>query len=361
MTLLHFDGFDSYQSNADVQTIYAQQSTGFSLTAGRYGGGAITFNGTNVYGVYLGYTFDIPQTDLYVGYAVNVTANNSTGTFAAFTVNQLGATNYPAFGFDPVLKQVYAYYHDNQGSAFANAGINTVLGVSSNNVFTLNTWHFIECHITLGTVGNPNGVMQFWVDGNLVLNITNAVNNPSNFGGSINIFTPSNAPTCSYTMDDIYIQNTSGVTPWNNRLGDSRISLCVPVSDASPNQGTPASGVNHYAMVNQPQGYNPSNYVIMANTIGYEERFGISALPTTPATIWGLSVITVAEKSDGGLAYYTNGVISNGVESDSSVYSLTTGWMARRTIFTVDPYTSTLWNNAAVTNLKINYKVAATP
>jgi hypothetical protein len=332
--LQFFDGFDTYGSETDLLTTpyYGTFAASFQTTGGRFGGGTIVSSGNAV-----GY-LNLPSslTELWTGRAVLSQASTGTGPFFYFVGPNLTISLNAA-----------------TGQLVAPAG-NTAIGS-----FTTNVWHYVECHYKSATTNSSNdGVLEIWVDNAQVYSTTAS----SYYGAVTSMIANASAATFGegnmYT-DDIYVLDTTG-SALNTRLGDLRIGLALPDADASPNQGTPASGSSHYAMVDTSPGYNTADYISIPNTMGDEERFSIGSLPSVPAQVFAVSVVSVVSKSDAGGSLGVNEIVSNGTQSEGTAFPLSTTPAYYRTYYTTDPNTGAAWTVSAAEAIKIGF-VVGTP
>ena len=339
--LVHLDGFDSYTTAADLMTEYGGAISTINLTAGRFGGGAVSFGSSSNA---LARSLATATTELWVGYAIKPTSigsaydgtllvlSSATGTELAFCVAAgTGAVNI------------------HKGTA--NGTILATLGTTT--VFTSNAWHWLEFRYKYGA---SVGAAEFWIDG-VQFGTTFTGNTTSAGGGSIILATIGSA---AYTdiagyIDDLYIVDVNQAGVSTGRLGDCRIATLVPTGNAGPNNGTPSAG-NAYACVNEAQ-WNSSNYVTLTNTPGQEELYTMGALPTTPASVFGVRVLAVAEKSDAGAAALYPSLKSGTHDTPAAAVSLLTAWGRAYGLFETDPNTSAAWAAAAVNAMACGVKV----
>ena len=338
--LLHLDGFDSYAALNDLyQEYYLVVAGGFSTSAGRFGGGAVQLTG-NTQGVYWASPTGI--TDIWTGFAFQKLSTNigSAGSIISFgSVSGVESTIW----YDPSTGTWTAWRGQGSGT--------TVLGT---NVFaiSLNTYHWVEIHYSISTTV---GIIEVWVDGTQVLNLTGLNNTQTGQTSFNSIILGLEYYTCSGNFDDWYILDTTG--SYNNtRLGDSRIETLRPSSDAGPNDGVPSTSGAHYAMVNEMQ-WNTSNSIVLGSTSGNAEVFGMTSLSTAPTTIHGVRVLAVVEKTDGGTLLANAIVKSSGVEADGNSTVLTTSFNHAFNIFEVDPNTNSPWTTPAINSMDCGFKI----
>jgi hypothetical protein len=144
---------------------------------------------------------------------------------------------------------------------------------SANGVLTADTWHYIEMEVSFN---DTTGHVKVWVDENLEIDssgLDTLVNGNGihriRFGGQ----GMPDAPSSHCALDDIYVINDQG-SEFTERLGEeTRVYIVYPTADASPNEWTPSTGVDNYAVVDEnPQ--NETDY-LDGTTTGDEELFTI--------------------------------------------------------------------------------------
>jgi hypothetical protein len=95
-------------------------------------------------------------------------------------------------------------------------------------------------------------------------------------------------------FDDLYIVNDQGSTN-NDFLGECYVRTLRPTSDASPNDGTPSTGNDHYAMVDEVQADSDTSYITL-DTDTDKEMFGYESL-ASGGLIMGVSMTTLVEST----------------------------------------------------------------
>ena len=330
MALLMMDGFDTYLTGSDlIATGKWSTVGGFSTTGGRFGGGALTITNSN------SPTFVLASvTELWMGFAFN------------------GNGNIPLVTLTSALGDEFVLYYNTTGQTIYAKRGGTTLGTATVNV-PVNLWTWVELHFKLHATA---GVVEAWINGVQVLNLTaqNTINN----SGATSITSGTLIKNGNFTaaFDDLYILDTTGSSPLNGRLGDCRIYTAVPTTDAGPNNGTPSTGTNHWAVVNEAQ-YNTTNYTTITNTSGQGEYFTTASFLGTTQTVYAVKVTAVAEKSDAGAANNEIGIKSGSTWAYGSSYPLATTWSFSSAMFTVDPATSAQWTASATNSLVFGCQV----
>lgn len=337
-TIYWYDGFDVYSATADLAMNYISPNKGSILTTGgRFGGGAYAMQGGQQT-----IAKPVPSglTDLWQAYASSfyflATGDFPMGIFGSSSATDGGV-------------EISVTYNQTTGTWKVWSGyLKTVLG--SVTAFVSAGFHWVDMRCVLDAT---SGVVEVWLDDvNQIINLTgiDTIHN-----GGVTEFAyaspgdPNGGLSPTQTIDDWFISNY--------RLGDSRVEDLPPTSDASPNDGTPSTGTNHFACVDEPQ-WNTTDYITMANTSGKKEVYGKGNIVSTPTVIHAVKVFTIGQKSDAGSFEIEPGLISGGVEGDGAAQQLlTTSWGVQTAIFQEDPNTSAPWTLSAANACDILYKV----
>lgn len=336
MTILWYDGFDIYDNAADLTLNYLSGPGSIGTTAGRFGGGA-----WEAAAVGFGLSKSIPAvTELWVSGAIQV---NNTGvgdrnvlSFFSASPTQGGTEGQLSHNVNTGVWKLWVGYQQ------------TLLGSFTKSIAA--GWHWIDVHYKYsGTVG----IFEVWVDSVQQINLTGQ-NTEQNSGMSIIGYALGDGfgvTNCPLTWDDVVYNDAS-----TGRIGDSRIETPTPNSDASPNDGTPSTGTDHFACVDALP-WSSSKFITMANSSGDKEVYGQTGIVSTPSVVSAVKVTLISDKSDAGSFQLEPLMISNTTEGDGSGQQLTTTFGTQYTIFEHDPHTSAAWAYAAVNAATFGYKV----
>lgn len=349
MSTIFQDSFDVYAVSADLNMKYLSNAV-LSITSGRYGGGGATFSSIN--GTELVASLPTQPTSVWLGFAVMMNSSSVVeGAIMQFiSVNGVEC----CIQFDPVTFSLKLY------KLGGNLSGSNMLGATANVPITPNTWHWIDVFLTLDAA---TGASQIWVDNVKYLDITGVqtVNQSGSNGNKIvsicwgSGMANNSVSVCAMTIDDIIVRDTLNSVN-TTRIGDSRIMVNEVASDATPNNGTPSTGTDHFACVNEAQ-WSSSKNLLLSNTSGQAEQFTINPLPNTPTTIYDVQVVAVCQKTDGGTAFAEVYVDSSSNEADGPSTAVKSTFGMNWAIFDKDPHGNIAWTYAAVNALQIGYKV----
>lgn len=203
----------------------------------------------------------------------------------------------------------------------------TLLGIGTNTVFSgLSNFVHVEIDVT---IHDTAGAVLVKVNGVTEINLTNVdTRNGANAQVNVARFSwTSNAATfpSQFALDNLVIQDTTGPAPWNAWLGPVIVNGTLrPAADVSV-QGTPSSGSNHAALVDEAQ-LNTADYVSF--TAGQEDRYTIDNLAGNPVTIRSVKVIAVANGTSGGQTGRVKAHVGGNTTTGSTEAVATTGAVA---------------------------------
>lgn len=336
MSILFRDGFDRYNTGSDLLMVYNVANGSYGTTSGRFGGGGFSPSS-------IGLTLALPssQTEFWVSMACELTGSGSGDRVVMAFMSAASTGN----GVEGCLT-----YNNSSGVWKLWRGQTiTQLGTFTQSMTT--GWHWLDVHFKFD---GSAGIFEVWLDDNSMIDLT-AQDTIQNVGQTVIIAMTwgdiNSGAAAPFTIDDVFINDQT-----TGRLGDSRIQTLLPTSDATPNQGTPSTGTDHYAVVDEP-GFNTSDYITMPNTSGDKENFGFQSLTGTPATIYGVGIVLISEKSDAGSYSIEPMVISNTSEADGASQNPLSSWSLQQAFFDVDPHTSAAWTAAAVNAMTAGFKV----
>jgi hypothetical protein len=360
MALLFWDGFDSYSNMAQLAAArpfvnpYLSQ-LGFVLnlytTGGRWNGGYVgstgsSFQGTGIIDIS---SFATP-TEMYQGRAVYITQNTA-------SLTQI----YENAVFGYISPAVCISVNNGVVSAWRGYSTANYLIGASAAVFNLNTWNFIETRTKISSsASTADGIVEVWLNNRKIISNTSCVtktSNSSTYYNGVNISQVEG--NLGGRTDDIYVLDTTGPAPWNERLGDCRIASITVTSDAGPNEGTTSTGNNsHYTVVDEIIANNSDYILFSAEQSGLGEMFTHSSLPNTNAfSILATSIIVSAAKTDAG-----NATFKIAMKSGASTYNSTTQYMSTsntkyRQDWTTNPATSIQWTLEEWANANVGFYV----
>lgn len=289
MTLLGFDGYGTYNSNAHMARVpeYASTNTnGINTTAGRRAGRCMKLDST----------FNYHHIDLQ-----NTISDNTTFVLGvAVYRNHTSAWNYslgsPFIGFEDGSgnRHLGLYAKASFRSFEIRNGAGSVLGTGT-WVLPYQTWSFIELkayiHDTAGTV-------KLIINGettDIDLTAQDTKNGSNGYVGRVVMYPPHLSNAMLY--DDTYWLNGQGAIK-NDVLGDVRVDLCLVNAAGTHSDFTPSAGSN-YQNVDEttPDDDTTYNY---SSTVSNKDSYNIEPLEVLGTTIHGVKTQITMRKDDVG-------------------------------------------------------------
>ena len=276
MSLIWFDGFESYYNHTDMNALEGlySPSASFGSSYGRRGSRGLRFDYTDRY-----FIKNIENTTtVIVGIALYRVSTTTGQTF--FRLQESGTTHiYCKLNSSKVI-EVYR-------------GDNTLLGTTSGHTIETDAWYYFEIK---ATIDNSAGVVIIKMNEVEVLNSTGLdTQNTANAYVDRVIFEDLNVNH----YDDFYICNSQG-SKNNDFLGDVRVDVLRSDGAGSHTDFTPSAGSN-YENVDETYPDDDSTYNDGSN-IGDQDSYSIDDLPTPPSgsIIHGVKDQITVRKTDAG-------------------------------------------------------------
>lgn len=211
----------------------------------------------------------------------------------------------------------------------------------------LNSWIQVKC----GPI-NPGGpqTLEVICDGIHILNYDMNRSGQVNFRLDSMRIDADNTLARSWVFDDLIVMDTSGDS-CNDLLGDSWVRVDNPISDEGPNDGTPATGTDHYAMVDDEYISEANDDLITLVGVNHTEMFGFPALPSN-ATVHGLQILAYAKTDIGGSAKLKGAVRADGTLYVPTAEALVGSAYLRHVMpVLVNPDGDVEWNATAIADI----------
>lgn len=224
----------------------------------------------------------------------------------------------------------------------------TVLAESEPNIITQNAWAYIEFAVTLS---DTTGTTQVWLNDFEVPELTLTGVDTKNHATDTDI---GRVQICladiSSLIDDMYC-DYDGIT----RTGEGRI-YTRPVSGDDVVEFSRTAGAANFEAIDEVPA-NGTDYTY-SSVLGDRDIFHVSDMEYTPATIFGVQLVMLAQKDDAGARALTPFLSSGGIEVQGAQFPLTlSSWIFSRTWYPTDPDGGGAWTKDAIDALKAGYEV----
>lgn len=363
MSVLRYDGFDHYNTSADLQSNIGELSyfvaplVGFGSgsvtpqsTGGRLGTGSLQVNaswgglGTATQSLYAFYNNTDPTS--VMGVAINMPSLDPTHPILVTFIDAINSNT----------EQVHFEIHiaPAQIKAFRGA---TLLGQTAINIFSAGGYNYFEFQ-TL--INNTGGTVAAQVNGQTLLSLTGIDTQQSTLDYCTGVvFTVSSGTTTPSTidLDDFYLCNginSGGTYPANTFLGNVRVSTSFPISNSST-AWTPLTGQN-WQMVDDPIFDGDASYNF-TTTLGNADQFNFGTIAATVNAVIALQLTGAYRIGGAGSHTVEQSVVSSGVPAVGSVKSLSTSYQFFTDLFPTDPNTGVNWTLPTANAITAGYKL----
>lgn len=337
MSLIHFDGFETYASTTAVTAVWGGGAP-FSFITGRTGLGIVGPGGSGSF-------FTIPgaseHATLIVGAAIKLGVDVAID--AIRFLSDSAATEHV------VVRRVV-------GGAVAIDRGSTQLAISSAGAWTAGGWTYVEMKATLD---DTSGSIAVRLNGSTsdLLTFSGDTKN----GGTKTVFDTANIvgyyEGTHGGYDDIYILNGAGAS-YNNFLGEVRCWPLSPNGNGNSSQGVGSDGnsTDNYLLVDEAAtSLNTADYVAIT-TDGNKDTYAYPSLTPTTGTVIGVKVMSQISKSDAGTKSMRPVVRSGGVDYGGTDVVLSTSFVRSTENFLTNPDTSAAWTISDVNGAEFGFE-----
>lgn len=364
MTLRYIEGWDWLEPTGAVQLDQVLKADSASIVAdaspdlefasreGRFGIGLSLriYGGFNFGGWYPVYRKVLPsrvEGASVIGMAWKVLAQP--GAVSGFTVydSQTGSS-------------VVGFYSDGEGIWRVHVA-NVVVGSSRPGLWFLNTWHYVQMKFTPGSTGS----IQLKVDGEIVIDLTNVDITPGvlpagkDWGydcyqidrlgarlGNIELF-----------LDDMYFIDQLGVAPWNNYVGNVRVGTQKPDAAGDRTEMTAVGAATNWQAVTADYDVSPDDPTyVTTDLVGETDLYNVEM--NVPAReIFGVQLKVFYRQTDAIQLFSQNVMKTNLTEYYGEMRGVAQTYVARDTIWQVNPNTGVAWTNTDLANIQIGGKL----
>lgn len=288
MSLRWFEGFETYQEEVTFLTKYTGAGTvyqgGETFVSGRVFGSAIRADpGTQT-------IFELPAQAAQSSWTCGIAFKSASTIYAG--------DDWWLFRLsDGATEQVSLWLADGATSGTYVLQVRqdaTILGVSKEFPAS-GEWRYVEWQVvhsaTVGTV-------EVRLDGVVVLTLSGIDTAPSGSADSDTISFGMGADVGNFDIDDVYILDDQGSDiMFQSFLGPVVVQGFRPVEDASPNEMTPSTGSDHFAVVDDAVSVSSPESDYLEGSGGDQEFFGLGSAGVVQGGVLGarLDVISLLD------------------------------------------------------------------
>lgn len=341
MALLDFLGFDHFPSSISL-TQYPKWvlSGGFSKVAGQVSGSAAQAAGSG----YLVYSDATPRQTWIMGCRFK-TGNAMTGSGGSILLALCDASA------SPTSAGQYGIWINNSGKLEARAGYGGAIQGTSSITLVNSSWYYIEAKIK---IHSSTGSVEVRVGGSTEINVSGInTQNSANATATYCNFFATSSQGAALIFDDVYVSDTTGSAPHNDFLGQCIVDTMFPTSNNAVTW-TPLSSTNVSQI--QETALDDDTTYNSTTTSGNVDTFNHGAMPVTPTSIFGVSVIHRARKDDVAARSSRNKLISGATTANGTSTGLSTSYQHVKDVWPTDPNGSIAWTKTNVDATKIGYE-----
>ena len=230
--------------------------------------------------------------------------------------------------------KIYVYRGTDSGTLIA----------TSTEITSYEEWHHVEIKVK---IDNTVGVVIVNIDGIEFINFSGDTQNAGN--ATVNKISLGSAysqsgnllPGTNKLMGDVFIFSDAG-SFWNDFVGDIYCQPMPPTSDATPNQFTPSSGTEHFALVDEIVPDDDTTY-LESSTNAHQCLYAPDALPATISELLGVVLENVSRKTDIDDNQISNFLKVSTTDTISTSTGLSTSYTYSRNIYESNPDTAVAW------------------
>lgn len=345
MAVVFVEGFDHYNGTGTGTGVGARWSGGstYSMTGGRFGGQALRCGNSSLNSA--GSITAVLPTD-YTSVSVGFAFRNFYGLPSTSSVRPFfyllgdGSTQVGLRVLSSGQLEAYRLTSSTAGTLLGSSALGVIIG---------NTWQYVECEIT---ISDTVGVFKVYVDGSLVINLTNVDtrNGTPTAVDQVNLGANSGATGIgTFDFDDVYVTDSA------TRLGERRVETLYPTGDVA--QGwSRSAGATNYSLVDELTVNGDTDYV-QASTVGDVDTYDFGTVSSTPTAIDAVQIVSYGLKTDAGTREVALQIKSGATTSDGSNFVLAGSYTNFRRLTTVDPDTSVAWTQSGVAAMQAGPKV----
>lgn len=352
MVILATEGFDHYSTMADATTKIGNlgwtDDAGCTIvTPGRAGlGKCCSIPTTNNFGQSVFAAFHLNQATYFFGFAIKIGSGNP---------NAFMVTMYDPIGFGTVQCSVLFNMLAGQITLYrGQAGVGTILAVSSPASYAFTDWTFLEFAVTISTTVGSIAVRINNAPAVSIANVNTQAGTNTTFGAVAltNIVFGGSGPIL---IDDFRYNDTTtgpGIYPTNSWLGDLRVATLFAISNSSVTW-TPLAGTNWQEI--SEVAFDRDTTYNSTNVPGNEDLFNFGPLAAVIDEIVSVSLVGGYREEDAGGHTLQQQLKTGGTDHAGTVYPLGTGYQMLTDIWPVNPTTGASWTLTDVNTLIAGY------
>jgi hypothetical protein len=343
MALLWVDGFEGY-SQVDGQQIYQELGRRYSIGGvyiraqndGRFGGwsACVAYNNVTWF-----MTPSLTTDDTFIV------------CFAVKWLSSIGTDRFCEMWSDGTRGMGIRVLSTGEVDIYRGT---TFIERSTLSPIKIGKWHWIEFKVVCD---NSAGSYEVKVDGVTVLSAS-GVDTQQNLAYHDQVIFRGTGSNSSNTprIDDLFIMDGTGGS-YNDFIGQRRVLAITPNADTADVDWTVSGGSDHYALVDDLDPDDDTNYVEDSVT-DEEDIWEYSDISAFDGSVDALSLITGVRITDASPYDLKTVVKSGGTKYDSSAETIgNSDYAMKDRLMVTDPDTGSAWTQNGINNVEMGVKV----
>lgn len=333
MALLFVDSYDHYET-VDLSKKYSTIIESPSISNnGRCGSNSLLIDGDE--GVIKGVN-PTSRTEAIWGFAVK------------FTVDAGGQGHFTTLmgGSNPVMVFRRTSTGGLEYSINSAAAFSTYTPLTAGDLLRIGQWYYIEFKVVVATSAAGSIAVRINSQDRTLSGFSSGVTTAfyADYWDGIKLWSPLFGRPIY--IDDFYISDTSGASPWNNFLGDVRVEYLQPTANGATQQWDNTGGAAAWNSVDDGSAPDEDTSYISTATVTEEATFVYedAALPSG-ATVFGVQMSFLAKKDEPGDRVIKAIVREGGTNYEGGIdlFPSDDNYDYRHTIMQVNPADSAAW------------------
>lgn len=224
----------------------------------------------------------------------------------------------------------------------------TLLASSAAAVLTSAVWQYVEIK---AFVDNVNGFVEAKVAGVSVASATtvDTQDDASPLILNYRVTTGTVMTTEDINITDLYILDDTGAAPYNDYVGDVKVSVLRPEANGALNNFTPTGAATNWEAVDDTL-MDSDTTRVASGTINARDEYDVesfASLGLTVGTIFGVQVCNACKKTDAGtIGYKDNLTVGSTVFQSAEVFAPAGAYKITTDVHQINPDTSVAWTES---------------
>jgi hypothetical protein len=283
MALLFIEGFDHFSDATYMGAKGWNAIPTVSFQTGRVGSGQCLQQGS-------------PSNHSNMTRALNGGATATTLFFGlGFRFSGTPSTNRSFFGFQTAAGvSCFALSLGSGNKLVVETAFNGSQVAVGTTTLTASTWFHIEGRLV---INGASGSIRILLNG-----VEEIATTTANFGSTaagLVVLSNEQNSFMTWSWDDIYVADSSGLAPRNSYLGDVKVETRFVTADGANTAWTASVG-SDYACVDETTGPNGDTDYISSASAGDKDTFVVQDLSESSGTVFGVQTCLLARKDDAG-------------------------------------------------------------